>query len=83
MLDLSSRRASGVRCVFIRIDEESFVESILASTPRLAWLIHFPSQSDLTSSSARCWQLLEKRLYRGWSDMNFEATIDGQFCCLR
>lgn len=65
MLDLNSRRASGSRWVFIRIVEESFVDSIFASTPKLAWLIHLPSQSDRTSSSARCWQLLENKLYRG------------------
>lgn len=54
--------------------EDSFVESILVSTPRFCWLMTLPLQSSLTRFSARCWQLLEKRLYRGCSEMKFAAV---------
>lgn len=78
IFDLNSRRASGSRCVFMRIVEESFVESNLASTPRLAWLITLPLQSSRTSCSARCWQLLENRLYRGCLAMKVAAVQSSQ-----
>lgn len=55
--------------------EESFVESILVSTPRFCWLMTLPLQSSLTSRSAKCWQLFEKRLYRGCSEMKVAAAV--------
>lgn len=72
--DLSSLRASRSRCIFISRTDDILVDSIFTSTPRLAWLMILPLQSSLTSSSARCWQLFENRLYLGCDDVNLAAA---------